>query len=60
VFSFDGLWFVVDNACKLFFAVIYSSLADVVRSSCHYLEYLTVANYKIMVATRMRNEKKRG
>ena len=45
---------------KLFMLFFSSSESAVERATRKYMENPTSANYKIMVATRMRNEKKRG
>lgn len=57
--TFIGVVVVAVIAFKLFM-LFSSSESAVERATRKYMENPTSANYKIMVATRMRNEKKRG
>ena len=59
--TFIGVVVVAVIAFKLFMLFFFSSSESAVeRATRKYMENPTSANYKIMVATRMRNEKKRG
>jgi hypothetical protein len=58
--TFIGVVVVAVIAFKLFMLFFSSSESAVERATRKYMENPTSANYKIMVATRMRNEKKRG
>ncbi|EIX0285044.1 hypothetical protein MGU62_004531 [Salmonella enterica] len=58
--AFIGVVVVAVISWKLFMLLFSSSEAAVERATRKYMENPTSANHKIMVATRMRNEKKRG
>ena len=57
--GFIGVLVVAVIAWKFFMILFSSSEAAVERVTRKYMENPTDANYKIMVATRMRNERKR-
>ncbi len=56
--TFIGVVVVIVISWKLFIVFFSSSESAVERATRKYMENPTRANYKIMVATRMRNENK--
>ena len=56
--TFIGVVVVIVSSWKLFIVFFSSSESAVERATRKYMENPTSANYKIMVATRMRNENK--
>ena len=56
--TFIGVVVVIVISWKLFIVFFSSSESAVERATSKYMENPTSANYKIMVATRMRNENK--